>query len=40
VVAKRAMKTTGDKQAFLQLVAGHIDNPGERARFLAEAARL
>jgi serine/threonine protein kinase len=40
VVSKRAMKTTGDKQAFLQLVAGHIDNPGERARFLAEAARL
>lgn len=40
VVAKRAMKTTGDKQAFLQLLAGHIDNPGERERFLAEASSL
>ena len=37
VVVKRAMKQTGDKQAFLQLLAGHIDNPGERTRFLADA---
>ncbi len=37
VVVKRAMKQTGDKQAFLQLLAGHVDNPGERARFLAAA---
>jgi serine/threonine-protein kinase len=37
VVAKRAMKQTGDRSAFLQLLAGHIDNPGERARFLADA---
>jgi len=37
VVVKRAMKQTGDKQAFLQLLAGHIDNPGERTRFLANA---
>jgi serine/threonine-protein kinase len=37
VVAKRAMKQTADKSAFLQLLAGHIDNPGERTRFLADA---
>lgn len=37
VVVKRAMKQTGDKQSFLQLLAGHIDNPGERTRFLADA---
>jgi hypothetical protein len=37
VVVKRAMKQTGDKQAFLQLLAGHIDNPGDRTRFLADA---
>jgi len=37
VVVKRAMKQTGDKQAFLQLLASHIDNPGERTRFLADA---
>ena len=37
VVVKRAMKQTSDKQAFLQLLAGHIDNPGERTRFLADA---
>lgn len=37
VVVKRAMKQTGDKQAFLQLLAGHVDNPAERARFLAAA---
>jgi tRNA A-37 threonylcarbamoyl transferase component Bud32 len=37
VVAKRAMKQTGDRAAFLQLLASHIDNPAERARFLAEA---
>jgi serine/threonine-protein kinase len=37
VVVKRAMKQTSDKQVFLQLLAGHIDNPGERTRFLADA---
>jgi serine/threonine-protein kinase len=37
VLVKRAMKQTGDRQAFLQLLASHIDNPGERARFLADA---
>lgn len=37
VVVKRALKQTDDRQAFLQLVAGHIDNPGERTRFLADA---
>jgi serine/threonine-protein kinase len=37
VVVKRAMKQTSDKQAFLQLLAGHIDNPGERTRFLADS---
>jgi serine/threonine-protein kinase len=37
VLVKRAMKQTADKQAFLQLIAGHIDNPGERTRFLADA---
>lgn len=36
VVAKRAMKSTTDRQEFLQLLASHIDNAGERARFLAE----
>lgn len=39
VVVKRAMKQTGDRQAFLQLLAGHIDDPDQRARFLAEAAQ-
>lgn len=37
VVVKRAMKQTADRQAFLQLLASHIDNPGERTRFLADA---
>ncbi|MBD8528376.1 MULTISPECIES: serine/threonine-protein kinase [unclassified Massilia] len=37
VVARRAMKQAGDKLAFLQLLASHIDNPGERTRFLADA---
>ncbi len=37
VVAKRAMKQTGDKLEFVQLLASHIDNPGERARFIADA---
>jgi serine/threonine protein kinase len=37
VVVKRAMKQTGDKQAFLTLLADHIDNPGDRTRFLADA---
>ena len=37
VVVKRAMKQTGDKLAFLALLADHIDNPGERTRFLADA---
>jgi serine/threonine protein kinase len=37
VVVKRAMKQTGDKLAFLTLLADHIDNPGERTRFLADA---
>lgn len=37
VVARRAMKQTGDRTAFLQLLAHHIDNPDERARFLADA---
>jgi hypothetical protein len=37
VVVKRAMKQTGDKLAFLTLLADHIDNPGERKRFLADA---
>ena len=39
VVAKRAMKQTADRQAFLQLLASHIDNPGERTRFLDDARR-
>lgn len=38
VVAKRAMKSTTDRHAFLQLLASHIDNAGERARFLAETS--
>ena len=37
VVVKRAMKQTDDRLAFLQLVAGHIDNPGDRTRFLLDA---
>jgi serine/threonine-protein kinase len=37
VVVRRAMKQTGDKLAFLTLLADHIDNPGERTRFLADA---
>lgn len=37
VLVKRAMKQTGDRLAFLQLLASHIDNPGERSRFLLEA---
>jgi serine/threonine protein kinase len=37
VLVKRAMKQTGDRQAFLQLLASHIDNPAERTRFLADA---
>ncbi|HEU4374691.1 MAG TPA: serine/threonine-protein kinase [Telluria sp.] len=37
VVAKRAARQTGDRTEFLQLLAAHIENPPERARFLAEA---
>ncbi|WP_332876497.1 serine/threonine-protein kinase [Massilia sp. S19_KUP03_FR1] len=37
IVAKRAMKETGDRAAFLALLAGHIDNLDQRARFLADA---
>jgi len=37
VVARRAMKQTGDRTAFLQLLAAHIDDPDARARFLADA---
>ena len=37
VVVKRAMKQTGDRQVFLQLLAAHIDNAGERTRFLEDA---
>ena len=37
VVAARAMKQTADKIEFIQLLASHIDSPGERARFIAEA---
>jgi tRNA A-37 threonylcarbamoyl transferase component Bud32 len=40
VVVKRAVKATADRHAFLQLVAHHIDNPGERARFLLDADAL
>ncbi len=37
VIAKRAMKQTNDKLEFVQLLASHIDNPGERARFIADS---
>ena len=37
VVARRALKQTEDRAAFLQLLAGHIDDPDERARFLGDA---
>jgi serine/threonine-protein kinase len=37
VVAKRALKETRDKGTFLALLASHIDNAGQRARFLADA---
>jgi serine/threonine protein kinase len=37
IVAKRAMKQTGDRTEFLQLLASHIDNPDQRARFLRDA---
>jgi serine/threonine-protein kinase len=37
IVAKRAIKQTGDKAAFLELLASHIDNPDQRARFLLDA---
>jgi len=39
VVVKRAMKQTSDRLTFLQLLAGHIENADQRARFLAEAAQ-
>lgn len=37
IVAKRARKQTEDKAAFLELLAGHIENLDERARFLRDA---
>lgn len=37
VVARRALKQTDDRAAFLQLLAGHIDDPDQRARFLGDA---
>jgi len=37
VVVKRALRQTGERAAFVQLLAAHIDNQDERARFLAEA---
>lgn len=37
VLARRAMHSTADKGEFLQLLASHIDNAGERERFLAQA---
>ena len=40
VVAKRAMKQTGDRQEFLTLLASHIDSSVERAGFLADAGAL
>ena len=40
VLVKRAMKNTADRKAFLQLVAGQIDNPRERERFQAGAGAL
>jgi tRNA A-37 threonylcarbamoyl transferase component Bud32 len=37
IVAKRALKQTNDKAAFLELLASHIDNEEQRARFLRDA---
>lgn len=37
IVAKRALQQTDDKAAFLALLASHIDDPGERTRFLQQA---
>lgn len=37
IVARRAMKQTSDRTEFLQLLASHIDNPDQRARFLRDA---
>jgi len=37
IVARRALQETRDKGAFLELLARHIDNPDQRARFLADA---
>jgi serine/threonine protein kinase len=37
VVAKRAARQTADKAEFLQLLAAHIENLADRARFLADA---
>jgi eukaryotic-like serine/threonine-protein kinase len=37
VVAKRALKQTDDRHAFLQLLASHIEHSDARARFLADA---
>lgn len=37
VVVKRALRQTGERAAFVQLLAVHIDDQDERARFLADA---
>jgi tRNA A-37 threonylcarbamoyl transferase component Bud32 len=37
IVARRALKETRDKACFLELLASHIDNHDQRARFLADA---
>jgi serine/threonine-protein kinase len=37
VVARRAARQTNDRTEFLELLAGHIDSPPERMRFLADA---
>lgn len=34
---KRAGRRSGERQAFLRLVADHIGKPGEHSRFLADA---
>lgn len=36
IVARRAMKQTSDRAAFLELLANLIDNADQRARFLQE----
>lgn len=37
LVVKRAMQQTGDRHAFLHLLATYIDDPDERTRFLVDA---